>query len=98
MYFLVPKNRRPAPAPFNDVPGREYSVRAGMRIYIKSPRSESPNARWVMAVVKHWDAKSNVWRVKVIQDRLIETGWMASLIEGRWKPRRKLTPQKRGRA
>ncbi len=85
---------QPTPLPFKPVAGKDYAVKIGTRVYIRSPRSER-STRWVMATVKHWDEKSCTWRVRVISPGMIETDWMASLIENRWKMRRKPTFKER---
>ena len=79
-----------APSPFKPTPGKTYLVCPGDRVYIRSPRSPK-STRWVAAVVRNWDEKSQTWRVQVIQPNLVESDWLASLIENRWKMRRKLT-------
>ena len=80
----------PTPLPWRPVEGRTYVVKPNTRVYIRSPRSDK-STHWVTAVVKHWDESSQTWRVQVNQPHLIETDWMASLIEDRWKMRRKFT-------
>lgn len=97
MYQPVPTELQSPPPPHNPRPGKDYRVKVGTRIFIRSPRSTKPNARWVAAVVKHWSPKSNCWMVKVVQENLIESWWMVVLEEGRWKLRRKLTHRERER-
>ena len=83
----------PTPLPFK---GKPYAVKSGDCVYIRSPRSVKARG-WVSAVVRHWDEGSQTWRVQVVQPNLIETGWMASLLENKWKRRRKLTAKERER-
>lgn len=94
-YRVNPDGPPPPPAPFKPQPGREYRIKAGDRVYIRSPRSVKPNARWVAAVIKYWENKSQCWIVKVVQEHLVESWWEIPLVEGRWKMRRKLTHRER---
>lgn len=86
-----------APLPHKPQPGRVYKLKSGDRIYIRSPRSVKDNARWVAAVVKRWDNKTQSWRVRVVQENLVESWWEVPLIKGKWKRRRKLTYRERER-
>lgn len=97
MFELI--TEAPIPAPYKPIAGKEYRLKARMRIYIRSPRftRTRTRARWVAAVVKHWDNKSRCWIVKVVAENLVESWWTAPLIEGRWKPRQKLTHREKER-